>query len=166
MSSPIQPNPSEFDAYAANYDEALSKGLVLSGESKDFFAERSVTWLGKCISDLRVRPREVLDFGCGTGSSTPFLLGLNATCSVMGVDVSPNSLAVAQSRYGSPRARFETLDGCQPAASFDLAFCNGVFHHIQPAERKRAVDFCFRSLRPKGLFSFWENNPRNPGTLT
>ena len=164
MSAPTQPNPSEFDAYAANYDDSLSEGLRVSGENKDFFAEGRVAWLRKCISGLGLQPQGVLDFGCGTGSSTPFLLGLNGACSVTGVEVSPKSLAIARSRHGSPRARFEILDGCQPTGQFDLAFCNGVFHHIPPAERRRAVDFCFHSLRPQGLFSFWENNPWNPGT--
>lgn len=46
-----------------------------------------------------------------------------------------------------------------------LAFCNGVFHHIPKSERAAAADFVFRSLRPGGIFSFWENNPLNPGTL-
>jgi SAM-dependent methyltransferase len=52
----------------------------------------------------------------------------------------------------------------QPRAAVDLAFCNGVFHHIPPKDRAEAVRYVSGCLRPGGLFSFWENNPWNPGT--
>ena len=39
-----------------------------------------------------------------------------------------------------------------------------MFHHIPPARRAEAVDYVLRSLRPGGIFAFWENNPWNPGT--
>src|SRR5262249_15261920 len=44
------------------------------------------------------------------------------------------------------------------------AFCNGVFHHIPPTQRRSSVDYLIRCLRPGGLFALWENNPWNPGT--
>ena len=52
----------------------------------------------------------------------------------------------------------------QPSGQIDLAFRNGVFHHIPVSEQGIAVDYVYRSLRPGGLFSFWENNPWNPDT--
>jgi SAM-dependent methyltransferase len=51
-----------------------------------------------------------------------------------------------------------------PSESVDLAFCNGVFHHIPPAERAGALRWIRRVLRPGGVFALWENNPWNPGT--
>jgi SAM-dependent methyltransferase len=60
-------------------------------------------------------------------------------------------------------ASFFTLSGYQPAGQADLAFCNGVFHHIPLEERAEAVAYVYRSLRPGGLFAFWENNPVEPG---
>jgi SAM-dependent methyltransferase len=41
----------------------------------------------------------------------------------------------------------------------DLAYCNGVFHHILPAQRAEALSLVHGALRGGGLFSFWENNP-------
>ena len=41
----------------------------------------------------------------------------------------------------------------------DLAYCNGVFHHIPPAQRAEALALVNRALRAGGLFSFWENSP-------
>lgn len=157
-------NNAEFDQYAESYDAALAQGLSISGEGKDFFAENRVAWLERCLRELNQKPRSVLDYGCGTGSSTPYLLGLSEIESVIGVDVSSKSIAVAKRSYGSERAHFLMIDEYQPSQEVDLAFCNGVFHHIQPGERAAAVNYVYRALRPGGLFAFWENNPLNPGT--
>jgi len=157
------PDP-PFDEYAESYDRALAEGLSVSGEDKTYFARGRMTWLARCLAGLQASPRRVLDFGCGTGSSVPLLLDLHGAVTVLGVDVSARSLSVARREVPSERARFATLREYQPAGDMDLAFCNGVFHHVPPAERPGAVDCVYRSLQPGGIFSFWENNPWNPGT--
>lgn len=154
----------EFDRYAADYDAALARGIAVSGEDKDFFAQGRVEWLAQRLRRLGAVAESMLDFGCGTGSATPYLLGLSAGASLLGVDVSVDSIEVAGRTFGSERARFLSLEGFAPDGTMDLAYCNGVFHHIPRGERRAAVDVVFRSLRPKGLFAFWENNPWNPGT--
>lgn len=150
-----------FDAYAEDYDAALEKGLAVSGESKDYFAEKRVAWLKTCLGGTV--PTTVLDYGCGTGSATPFLLEHLGAQKVLGVDVSERSLTVARRTYPE-KAAFQTVADYQPDGTVDLAYCNGVFHHIALTERPRAVERVFRSLRSGGLFSFWENNPWNIGT--
>ena len=45
-----------------------------------------------------------------------------------------------------------------------MAFCNGVFHHIVPADRRASAQYVYDALRPGGIFAFWENNTWNPGT--
>ncbi|HYF34221.1 MAG TPA: methyltransferase domain-containing protein, partial [Prosthecobacter sp.] len=47
-------------------------------------------------------------------------------------------------------------------APCDLAYCNGVFHHIPVAERDDAIASIFKALKPGGHFALWENNPWNP----
>ena len=164
MSDPPTPAKTEFDRFAAAYDSALAQGIAVSGEDKDFFALGRVSWLGRCLERWSACPGAILDFGCGTGSATPFLLALEGAESVLGVDISPRSITVAQRAYGSNRARFLTLEEFGPGEYIDLAFCNGVFHHIPLAERAGAVHLVHRSLRSGGFFAFWENNPWNPGT--
>ena len=154
----------EFDGYAGDYDAALAQGLSVSGEDKTHFARGRVDWLAKCLAPLHQHPRAVMDFGCGTGSATPYLLGLDGVESLVGVDVSAKSLEVARQHYGTQRARFALFADYQPDGRIDLAFCNGVFHHIPPADRPGALAYINRSLRPGGLFALWENNPLNPGT--
>jgi SAM-dependent methyltransferase len=152
-----------FDDYAADYDDALARGVSVSGESKDYFAQGRVAWLAGCLERLEFTPRAALDFGCGTGSSAPFLAALPGVVSLLGVDVSERSIEQARRRHGSGPARFACSADFRPDGSFDLAFCNGVFHHIPPADRAAAVEYVKQALRPGGLFAFWDNNPWNPG---
>jgi SAM-dependent methyltransferase len=155
---------SEFDAYAAEYDAALAQGISISGEDKNYFARGRTAWLARCLAHLQERPRTAMDFGCGTGSSIPFLLNELMLESLLGVDTSVKSLAVAERLHGSSRVRFVPLAEHRPAGHLDLAFCNGVFHHIPLIDRSAAMHRVYSSLRPGGLFAFWENNPWNPGT--
>jgi SAM-dependent methyltransferase len=154
---------STFDSYAEGYKEALERGVGLSGEDSSFFAQRRVEWVGRRLNELGLHPHSILDFGCGIGSTTPYLLGLPGATRLLGVDVSGALLDVARREYGSERVEFGLVD--DPADSrIDLAYCNGVFHHIPPPERRAALHYVWRSLRPGGLFAFWENNPWNPGS--
>jgi SAM-dependent methyltransferase len=154
----------EFDDFAEGYDDELNRGLAVSGESKEFFAAGRVDWLAGLLARLGRRPRTALDFGCGTGTSAPLLVERLGVDSVLGVDVSSQSIDYARRRHGSLRSRFELLADHAPQSDVDLAFCNGVFHHIPLAERPGAVAHVFRSLKPGGLWAFFENNPLNPGT--
>ena len=157
-------NGQEFDRFAEGYDAALERGISVSGEDKDFFARGRVRGLARQLERQAFRPARVLDFGCGTGSATPHLLGLPGVEHLRGVDISAASIAVAQRSHASARAVFSTGDAFAPDGTYDLAFCNGVFHHIPLAERAGAIDYVRRCLRPGGLFALWENNPWNPGT--
>jgi SAM-dependent methyltransferase len=154
--------PPEFDEYAEDYDNALEQGIGISGEDKSYFAEGRVRILRESLPAGGPTP-VVLDFGCGTGQATPFLLAGLGASKVIGVDVSPAQLNVARRDHGSA-AVFQTVDEFQPAGQIDVAFCNGVFHHIPPGERAAMAGYVFRSLRPGGVFALWENNPWNPAT--
>lgn len=153
-----------FDTYADDYDAALAEGLSASGESRDYFARERLRWLAGQFSKRDASPRTVLDFGCGVGAATPFWREFFPEAALLGVDVSARSLQVARRLHGSPEVQFHTLADHLPDGSRDLAFCNGVFHHIVPAERAEALAYVYGSLTPGGLFAFWENNPWNPGT--
>jgi len=43
---------SAFDQYAEEYEAALGKGLSVTGENKDYFAEGRVQWLKGCLEEL------------------------------------------------------------------------------------------------------------------
>ena len=154
----------EFDGYAEDYARALHRGLRVSGEDQAFFARARLMLLASCLRDLNEWPRAVLDFGCGTGGSTRQFIEVLGATSVLGLDLSEKSLEVARRTHDSLPVRFERSDRHCPAGDFDLAFCNGVFHHIPLEDRQAAAGQISNSLRPGGLLAFWENNPWNPGT--
>ncbi len=160
----MEKNDPKFDGFAKDYDAALMRGVSVSGESKDFFARGRLLWLKRCLHRLSFAPQRVLDYGCGTGSATPFLREILGASAILGVDVSAQSLEVARKTYRATGAEFKTIGDFQPDESFDLVFCNGVFHHIPLDARAGCIDYIRRCLRPGGIFALWENNPWNPGT--
>jgi len=153
-----------FDEYAENYDAALNQGLSATGEGKDYFAAARIEWLARCMADLAERPRRVMDYGCGDGSSSERLLTVLNAESLIGVDTSQKSLELATQNFGSNNCSFLPVAEYSPNNGLDLVYCNGVFHHIPVAGRAAVLDYIWRSLRPGGLFALWENNPWNPGT--
>lgn len=154
----------DFDVHAETYDDDLNRALTASGEDKDFFARGRVEWLAACLKRFGQTAKAALDYGCGIGDTSVLLRELLGVQSVVGLDISGKSLARAQERHGGENSRFLTFSDYSPNETIDLVYCNGVFHHIPVAERDAAVDYIYRSLRPGGLFSLWENNPWNPGT--
>jgi SAM-dependent methyltransferase len=155
---------SNFDGYADSYDHDLAQGLSATGEDRDYYARRRVEWLRGCLDRLRFVPTDTIEFGFGTGSNVPFLIEVAGATSVVGLDTSGRSLEVARNTFGSPEAHFYGLSEYEPEGKADLVFCNGVFHHIPPADRAAAVEYLYRCLKPGGLLALWENNPWNPGT--
>ena len=155
-------DPNDFDAYAEHYGEALSRGISVSGESKEYFARGRVAWMSQCLASLGVHPARVMDYGCGTGTATPFLRDTLGANHIVGVDISEKSIAYARDHH--PGASFHVQKDLAPVGDFDAVYCNGVFHHIPPPERAGALRFIRACLRPGGVFALWENNPWNPGT--
>ena len=157
-------HPVHFDDYAENYDVALSRGLAVTGEEKDYFARRRIEWVSSSLRHLGFCAMSVMDYGCGAGSATPILLKVLGSDFVVGVDTSTRSVELAKHAFGGRHSEFVAIDQYTPAGKLDLAYSNGVFHHIPRTERDKAAHYIWRSLRPGGLFAFWENNPWNPGT--
>jgi len=148
-----------FDQYSAAYEQALSNAIAPSGESREFFAAGRVAWLKRCLDEANETPRALLDFGCGDGATTPLLLNALRSESAAGIDVSAKSLEIARKNYASARIKYETIGEFQAFAQMDLAYCNGVFHHIPPAQRADALALVNGTLRVGGLFPFGENSP-------
>jgi SAM-dependent methyltransferase len=161
------PAPAEFDAFAQDYAACCARGLAVSGESKDYFAQGRLAWLARWLEQQNVpAPRRVIDFGCGVGDVTQLIAERFPTAEVIGLDVSPGCIERARREPSSPRIRFELLDAYVSARAepADWLHCNGVFHHVPPAERACAVAKMASLVRPGGYLGVFENNPWNPGT--
>jgi len=156
--------PAEFDRFARTYEKDLAKSLAVTGENREFYARRRIDWTAECLARLGVSVRRVLDYGCGDGANAPMLAARFSAEHVLGVDISVQSIAVARQENSSPTFEFLPTSDWTPGGGFDLAFTNGVFHHIPPSERSECLRAIRQALRPGGVFAFWENNPWNPGT--
>ena len=154
----------EFDRFATSYDLDLAKALAATGEDRDYYARERIAWTAQCVSSLGFEARSILDFGCGDGRCAPILATTFNADRVEGIDVSSSSIAEARKSNVIDKISFLTIDEWVPSGTMDLAHCNGVFHHILPAERQENLSSIRRALRPGGLFALWENNPWNPGT--
>src|SRR5436853_2039440 len=164
MRNSVSTDSASFDEYATEYELALHQGLSVTGEDKLYFARGRIDWLARCLRQMGEQPETAMDFGCGTGSSVRYLIELIGSQSVLGLDVSDKSLEVARRESDPQRSRFVLLQQYEPRAEIDLAFCNGVFHHVPVAKRPATMAYIYNSLRAGGLFALWENNPWNPGT--
>lgn len=152
----------EFDQFANSYDSDLNQALSVSGEDKNYFADGRVKFLASCLRDRGETPRSAMDYGCGVGGTAPLLREIVGVNRVIGIDTSDRLLERARSEYESENVKFQTAEQYQTSSTLDLAYCNGVFHHIPVDERASALAYIYRSLRPGGLFAFWENNPWSP----
>ncbi|MBD2177559.1 methyltransferase domain-containing protein [Pseudanabaena sp. FACHB-1998] len=97
----------------------------------------------------------ILDAGCGSGVSTEYLVHLNPEASVVGIDLSEGTLAVAKERCkrsGATRVEFHHLslfDADQLEGEFDLINSVGVLHHT--ADPIRGIQALAHKLAPSGL---------------
>lgn len=97
----------------------------------------------------------ILDAGCGTGVGTEYLVHLNPTAQVVGIDLSAGALGVAQERTrrsGANRVEFHHLslyDADQLPGEFDLINCVGVLHHLP--DPIRGIKSLAAKLAPGGL---------------
>ncbi|MGK7921004.1 MAG: class I SAM-dependent methyltransferase [Trichodesmium sp.] len=97
----------------------------------------------------------ILDAGCGTGSSTDYLVHLNSQASVVGIDLSSSALKVAKercSRSGASRVSFNHLsiyDVGKIEGVFDFINCVGVLHHLP--DPIRGIQNLALKLAPGGI---------------
>jgi SAM-dependent methyltransferase len=153
-----------FSEVGDRYGEQLARGLRLTGESAEFFARHRIARVAALATRLGVRPGVVLDFGCGTGTSLALLRAAFPAARVIGYEPAAGLRALAVRAAAATGAEVIEGDAVGLAAEADVAYCNGVFHHIAPDERRSAMTALARALRPRGLACIWENSPWNPGT--
>lgn len=97
-----------------------------------------------------VRGKSVLDLGCGSGESVVILAHLGAK--VLGIDISPDLIAIAEQRLREGRSGATVRVGSAyetglEDASVDIIFCMSLIHHLDIPHVKHEMH---RILRPGG----------------
>jgi SAM-dependent methyltransferase len=154
------PEPASFDSVARRYDADLDRGLALTGEGKDYFAEGRVRHLFRALERRGVRPERILDYGCGNGDTLPLLARAFGGAEVAGFEPSRGLLEEARTRHSGHRF----FDSAESPSGVSLAYANGVLHHVAPAERLTFLGRVRGALAAGGHLALFENNPLNPGT--
>jgi malonyl-CoA O-methyltransferase len=144
-----------FDRASASYEAAARLQARVSAE----LLER--------VDELSLRPRVVLDLGCGTGHVTRQLKRRHPGALVVALDIAPGMLREALRQQGLLR-RFARV--CADArqlplqdASVDLVFSSLMLQWCEPLDT--ALAEVRRVLKPTGFFAFSTLGPDTLGEL-
>lgn len=108
------------------------------------------------LSLLRPEPAErVLDIGCGTGSLAVRLKQEHPRATVVGTDIDPVALAIAEKKARAAQVSVTWLRGpaddpAVPDQSFDLVTSSLLLHHLLPSGKRAALAAAWRLLKPGG----------------
>jgi ubiquinone/menaquinone biosynthesis C-methylase UbiE len=124
------------------------------------------TWVRESlVKAIQGHPRRILDLGCGTGSTTLLLKQRFPQAEIIGLDLSPHMLVMAD--YKAKAAQLEITyrhgnamatglpDGC-----FDVVCATLLFHETPPAVAKTILRESFRLLAPGGQMLILDGNQR------
>ncbi|WP_428665272.1 class I SAM-dependent methyltransferase [Runella sp.] len=105
-------------------------------------------------ADLRAG-ETVLDFGCGTATLTLLMEELHPDCSIVGLDVDPQILAIAdkKAKLKNSSVQLKAFEGRTipfPNNTFDKVLSSWVFHHLTTEQKSNAFREIHRVLKPKG----------------
>ncbi len=109
------------------------------------------------------QPEEILEVGCGAGYWLEYLLKIRKTI-VVGVDISPDMLAVAERRFsGDPRVRLyegdiRNMDFLENDR-FDFTFCAWIFQYLVRVNFREGLRELKRVTKPGGVIMLTENIP-------
>jgi ubiquinone/menaquinone biosynthesis C-methylase UbiE len=112
---------------------------------------------------VQVKPRRILDLGCGTGSTTLRLKRAFPEAEVIGLDLSPYMLVVAQHKAEKANLSIQLRHGRAewtgfPDASFDLVTASLLFHETPPAIAQAILQEAYRLLTTGGEVLILDGN--------
>ena len=113
--------------------------------------------------EKNVKNSEVLDYGCGVGTSIEKVIKYNPK-KIFGIDISEVSIEKAKKRAEKISANvFYQVDNCENTkfsdSTFDIVYGTGILHHLQ---FNKCLDEIFRILKSKGTLIFIEPLGTNP----
>lgn len=152
-----------FDDFAADYRHIHNRNMQVLGGDSYYFARAKVR-------HVRYREQDpvlnILDIGCGDGTTAVCMAALFPGCLITGIDVSAESIEMANKKE-IRGAVFSTYNGLAvpfTEGCFDLVFIAGVLHHVDAVVQTSVLQEAFRVLKKQGRIYIFEHNPYNPAT--
>ena len=150
----------QFDQFAEDYAEILQQNLRLITKDILYFTRYRAKLAAKAVGSERTNLR-ILDYGCGTGTSIPFLKIEFPNCAIVACDVSERSTDIVHRTHPDVEITSTTnIEG----GPFDVIFIGGLIHHVPSNERLGVLNNLRELLNPGGIACFFEHNPVNPVT--
>lgn len=117
------------------------------------------------IEAISYPPRRILDLGCGTGSSTLLLKQTFPEAQVIGLDLSPYMLLMAERKAKDQQIRIEFIHGMAEdtgfeSDSFDLVTASLLFHELPPRISRAVLQEGYRLLKPEASVLILDGNQR------
>lgn len=117
------------------------------------------------ITAIKSGPRRILDLGCGTGSATLMLKQAFPQAVVIGLDLSPYMLVVADYKAQQAGLNIQWQHGLAENtdfedASFDLVTVSMLLHETPPDISQFIIKECFRLIKPGGQLIILDGNQK------
>jgi ubiquinone/menaquinone biosynthesis C-methylase UbiE len=131
-----------------------------------FASPPSETWIRQqLINAIEQKPRRILDLGCGTGSSTLMLKQAFPQAEVIGLDLSPYMLVVAEKKAQQAGLNIQWQHGLAEdtgleEASFDLVTASFLLHETPPKISQLILQEGFRLIKPGGQVIILDGNQK------
>lgn len=109
---------------------------------------------------MRIRPKKILEIGCGEGANLVNLRRIGFRGEMVGFDFSPKKIAFAQQNV--LEARFLVADANNlpfEKEQFDLVFCKNLLHHLK--NQSLVISEMARVCKKGGEVVIIEGNGRN-----
>lgn len=131
-----------------------------------FASPPSETWIRQqLISAIEQKPKRILDLACGTGSGTLVLKQAFPEAEVMGLDLSPYMLVVADYKAQEAGLDIQWQHGLAEdtgfeEGSFDLVTASFLLHETPPKISQLILQECFRLVQPGGQAIILDGNQK------
>ncbi|MDJ0675677.1 MAG: methyltransferase domain-containing protein [Calothrix sp. MO_167.B42] len=142
-----------------NYNAAITYDAITQ-----YVTPPNETWVRQELIDaIQVKPRRILDLGCGTASTTLMLKQTFPQAEVIGLDLSPYMLVRAAHKAESAGLEIKFRHGKAeatglPENNFDLVTASLLFHEIPVSISQAILQESFRLLRVGGQVLVLDGN--------
>lgn len=131
---------------------------IMRDESPDYLQKSLKYSLLSFINEQEFENKRILDFGCGSGSSTVVLARMLKNTEIVGIDLEQNLLSLANSRaqfYGLKNLQFLTSPDSNSLpdniGKFNYIILSAVYEHLLPDERLKLLEKLWSLLEKDGI---------------